>query len=72
MNIATALLRDIEAYLERTGVAETTFGRRVVNDGKFVGRLRDGKGITIATVERVQAFLSANQPVTPPRRRKAA
>ncbi|WP_200932367.1 hypothetical protein [Sphingomonas sp. Leaf412] len=37
------LLNQIEHYLHRTGVAETTFGRRVVNDPRLVGDLRRGR-----------------------------
>jgi hypothetical protein len=38
-------------------MAESTFGRRAVNDGKFVGRLRIGGRITTETVERVRSFM---------------
>ena len=51
------LLLDIETYCRRCAIAESTFGRRVVNDGKFVARLRAGKGMTTATLERVQSFM---------------
>ena len=54
---ARALLLDIEAYCRRCAIAESTFGRRAVNDGKFVARLRGGKGMTLATLERVQNFM---------------
>ena len=54
---ARALLLDIEAYCRRCAIAESTFGRRAVNDGKFVARLRGGKGMTMATLERVQNFM---------------
>ena len=40
-----ALLADIEAFCRVQGIAESTFGRQVVNDGKFVGRLRDDQNI---------------------------
>ena len=53
-----ALLADIEAFCRIRGIAESTFGRQVVNDGKFVGRLRDGKGVTTATVARVRRHMS--------------
>ncbi len=53
-----ALLADIEAFCRIQGIAESTFGRQVVNDGKFVGRLRDGKGVTTATVARVRRHIS--------------
>ena len=38
-------------------MAESTFGRRAVNDGKLVQRLRDGKRITTDTLERIQGFI---------------
>ena len=57
---AASLLRDISDYCSRTGMAETTFGRRAVNDGKFTSRLRDGGRVTLETVERVQHFIASN------------
>src|SRR3989304_7256642 len=55
---AETLLRDITEYCRRTGVAEATFGRLGVNDGKFVNRLRDGGKITTTTYERVRSFMA--------------
>lgn len=54
------LLSAIEAFVRMADMAETTFGRKVVNDGKFVGRLRAGKPMTIALLDRVRAFLREN------------
>jgi hypothetical protein len=51
------LIERIEAYCRQKEIAESTFGRRAVNDGKFVGRLRDGKRVTTATIARVEKFL---------------
>ncbi len=51
------LIEQIEAFCRAEGIAESTFGRQVVNDGKFVGRLRDGKGVTTTTVARVQNYI---------------
>ena len=51
------LLAAIVAYCRRTGMAESTFGRHVVNDGKFVSRLRSGGRITTQTNDRVHAFI---------------
>jgi hypothetical protein len=56
------LITRIEAYCRRVEIAESTFGRRAVNDGKFVGRLRDGKRVTTRTITRIEKFLDANQP----------
>ncbi len=52
------LIEEIESYCRHAGIAESTFGRQAVNDGKFVGRLRDGKRVTTATVDRVRAFIA--------------
>ncbi len=53
----SALIKQIEAYCARHGIAETTFGKRAVNDGKLVQRLRDGKSIQIDTLNKVVDFL---------------
>ena len=48
---AYGLLDSISEFCSRTGMAESTFGRHAVNDGKFVARLRDGARITPETFE---------------------
>ena len=60
MTVQSELLAEIEAFLaEREGMAETTFGRLAVNDGKLVRRLRDGANMTLATIDRVKAFIQS-------------
>ncbi|MGZ3315112.1 MAG: hypothetical protein ACXU8Q_13165, partial [Caulobacteraceae bacterium] len=54
---ADVILEEIFAYCRREGMAESTFGRRAVNDGKFVNRLRYGGQVGEATVERVREFI---------------
>ena len=61
MSIVTALLGEIDAFICSTEMAETTFGFHAVNDGKFVGRLREGAGVTVATVDRVHAYIAAER-----------
>jgi hypothetical protein len=56
--MSEALLRDIAEYCRSAGIAESTFGRLAVNDGKLVGRLRLGGRVTTDTVERVRAFIA--------------
>ena len=51
------LLGSISDFCQRTGMAESTFGRRAVNDGKFVARLRDGARVTPETLQRVNQFM---------------
>jgi hypothetical protein len=58
MSVQAELLTEIESFLaERGGMAETTFGRLAVNDGKFVGRLRKGCNMTLATIDRTRRFM---------------
>jgi SAM-dependent methyltransferase len=66
---AVGLLDSISEFCRRAGMAESTFGRHAVNDGKFVSRLRDGARITPETLERVSAFLTTQgvaAPASPP------
>lgn len=62
MSTIESLLKEIDAFLRDAEMAETTFGRHAVNDGKFVRRLRDGAGVTVATVDRVLAYIAAERP----------
>ena len=55
---ADALLTEISDYCRHNGLAETTFGRLAVNDGKLVNRLRTGGRVTGETLTRLRAFMS--------------
>jgi hypothetical protein len=55
--MSDGLLRDITEYCRRARMAESTFGRLAVNDGKLVSRLRLGGHVRGQTAERVRAFL---------------
>jgi hypothetical protein len=52
------LLDSIVRFCGRAGMAESTFGRRAVNDGKFVSRLRDGARVTPETLGRITDFIT--------------
>lgn len=58
MNPMTDLLSRIEQHCKARGISESTFGRYVVNDGKFVARLRAGGSMTLKTLDRVETALS--------------
>jgi hypothetical protein len=66
------LLQEVEDYCRRAAIAESTFGRQAVNDGKLCSRLRAGKNVTLETAQRVrdhihqQTAQSADQPVNLP------
>lgn len=50
---------EIEAFLERSGMAPGTFGTYAVDDGRFVTRLRAGADVRTQTLERVREFIRA-------------
>lgn len=54
------LLEEISSFCRRAGMAESTFGRRVVNDGKLVQRLRHGGRITTDTLDRIRSYLTGH------------
>lgn len=56
-----AILREISDFCRQTGLAESTFGRRAVNDGKLAARLRNGGRITTDTLDRIRAFMAENR-----------
>src|ERR1700739_1685194 len=59
---AQELLQEIADYCRQTGLAESTFGRRAVNDGKLTGRLRNGGRITTDTLDRIHNFMASHPP----------
>src|SRR6266702_8561454 len=61
------ILSQITEFCRQADMAESTFGRRAVNDGKLVHRLREGKRITIDTLDRIQAYIAASGGAPPPR-----
>ncbi len=62
---AQQLLQQISDYCRQSGLAESTFGRRAVNDGKLAARLRNGGRITTDTLDRIHGFMAAHPPQGP-------
>jgi hypothetical protein len=58
----SGILDEITGYCRTAGLAETTFGRLAVNDGKLVGRIRDGGRISVKTLDRIRNFIGENPP----------
>ncbi len=61
----SGLLESITAFCKQAKIAESTFGRQAVNDGKFVARLRNGSRVTPETWERVANYIAANGGTAP-------
>ncbi|MEZ5894024.1 MAG: hypothetical protein R3C58_12890 [Parvularculaceae bacterium] len=57
---AQTLLDSIFEFCRRNEMAESTFGRRAVNDGKLVSRLRDGSRLKPETWDRVVHFIESH------------
>lgn len=51
------LLCQIEAYTKAVGMAESTFGRMAINDGKLVESLRRGGTVTLKTLQKIQSYI---------------
>jgi hypothetical protein len=64
-----AILQEIGEFCRQRGLAESTFGRRAVNDGKLASRLRNGGRITTDTLERIRSFMARDAGETTARRR---
>jgi hypothetical protein len=62
---AQELLQEIADYCRHSGLAESTFGRRAVNDGKLTARLRNGGRITTETLDRIRGFMQSNRMAPP-------
>jgi hypothetical protein len=53
-------IADIEAFIAKADIKETTFGMRAVADATVIERLRQGK-VTLRTVEKIQKYINENQ-----------
>ena len=53
----TDLLQEIEDFTRQTGMAESTLGKKAVNDGKFVAEKKNGRRSWPETDERVREFM---------------
>ena len=54
------LLTAVIEFCKKYKMAESTFGRKAVNDGKFVSRLRTGARVTPETFEKVKKFINSS------------
>ena len=55
--IGPTFRREVEAFLEVTGIGETKFGTEAVGNAGFVKRLRNGASTKLSTVDRVQVWM---------------
>lgn len=72
MDTKAQLLAEVEAFIQARQLSDTAFGLHAVNDGKFVRRLRGGANMTLATIDRVRAFIHTHADAHAPPRTDAA
>ncbi|MEJ0093786.1 MAG: hypothetical protein WDN46_10185 [Methylocella sp.] len=58
MTDTQSLLDEINRFLASGAMAESTFGRKAVNDGKLVARLRRGGSVTLESASRIRSFMA--------------
>lgn len=56
------LIEEIDAFLEKTKMGETYFGRKAARNTELVKRLKNGKRIWPETEQAVRDFISKNDP----------
>lgn len=67
------ILTDIEAFISRHGIAESTFGREALGDWRLIPELRGGSGrrprrLWPETEAKVRRFMAEYQPTPQPER----
>jgi hypothetical protein len=55
-----SLMAEIDAFRSRTGMSATAFGVNSLNDPKFVSDLHKGRTPSLSTLDKVKAFMQAN------------
>jgi hypothetical protein len=54
------LIAEIADFCRQSGMAESTFGRLALNDGKLVSRLRNNGRITAVTLNRIRSYIETH------------
>ncbi len=57
-----AFKAEIEAFIQKHGIAATRFGKEAVGDPKFVFDIREGRSPSWRTAARVKSFMAGYQP----------
>lgn len=52
------LLAEIEAFIARTGMGPSAFGKYACGNSELVKRLRDGRDVTRGTATKVQQYMA--------------
>ena len=55
------MLGEVDAYLRKSGMAPTAFGRAAVNDPRLVQDLRNGRELRASTQQRIRDYIARAQ-----------
>jgi hypothetical protein len=58
MDETRALLAEIQAFLNRTGMKPSYFGKQAAGNSEIVARLEAGGTVTLRTAERIRKFIN--------------
>ena len=58
MSTRQQLLREIRTFLKKTKMSPTTFGQRAAGNTYIVERLKEGRQISIDTLDRIRAYIA--------------
>lgn len=67
-SLADTLIEEVEAFLLRTSMPHTSFGKLYNGDPSFVTRLRRGRKVRIDTIDGVRTFMAEYKVIRPRRR----
>lgn len=62
------LLRDVEDFLNSTGMAASVLGELIMNDRHLVRKLRNGREVKITTADRIRSFIAEHRRKNPKQR----
>ena len=65
MSVSAQVLSEIEAFLQRAQMAPSSFGKRALNDERFVFRLRKGGNVTAKSLDRARDFIRSRDERVP-------
>lgn len=52
------LIAEIDAFIAKAGIKESTFGMKVVRDARLMPRLRGGGSVTLPTRTKIQTYIA--------------
>lgn len=61
MTHAEQFISEIDAFLERSGMSATAFGKGAVNDPSFVRDIKRGRKPNLGLVDRVHDFIQSQE-----------